>query len=227
VSEPLREFVAEMPYERQSILEFVMRAAGDVPVGARVADVGSGDAPFRELFSHTEYVTVDWEHSPHEGAATVDLVAAADAIPVDDDTFDACLLTQVLEHVAEPAAVLDEMARILHAGGRLYLTAPLIWELHEQPHDYYRYTSEGLRHLLDAAGFSNVTVEPRNDCFTTLAQLMQNVSHAMGRTPDGHDEQREEAARLLGDLAKQVAELGPLDVERVLPLGYAATGVKT
>jgi SAM-dependent methyltransferase len=226
ISESLRKFVAEFPYERQSILEFVMRAAREIPAGARVADVGAGDAPFRELFAHARYATLDWGESVHEGAPSSDIVASADSIPIRDGAFDAVLLTQVLEHVPEPASVLAELHRILTKGGTLYLTVPLVWELHELPHDYYRYTSEGLRHLLETAGFTSVEVEPRNDCFTTLAQLMRNVRWAMGSAPDGLDERRVAAGELLAELADQIAELAPLDAERILPLGYSAVGIR-
>ena len=226
VSEFLRKFVAEFPYERGPILEFVMGAAKAIPAGARVADVGAGDAPFRELFAHTRYATIDWAESVHEGARRSDIVASADAIPVRDAAFDAVLLTQVLEHVPEPASVLSELHRILADGGTLYLTVPLTWELHELPHDYYRYTSEGLRHLLEAARFTSVDVQARNDCFTTLAQLMRNARWAMGSAPDGLDERRVAAGSLLDELADQIAALAPLDAQRILPLGFSATAVR-
>jgi SAM-dependent methyltransferase len=222
VSEPLRRFVAEFPHERGSIFDFVLRAARATPVGARVADVGAGDAPYRELFAHADYTAIDWESSLHEGI-DVDLTAPADAIPVEDGVFDVVLLTQVLEHVPEPGRVLGELHRILKPGGCLYITVPLTWELHELPHDYYRYTAAGLDRLLTAAGFDPVAVEPRNDCFTTIAQLMLNIRSAMGRAEDGLDERREAAAGLLTELAEQVAELEPLDARHVFPLGYAAT----
>jgi SAM-dependent methyltransferase len=226
VSEELREFVAEAPFERRPILDFMRRVAREVPPRSRVIDVGAGDAPYRELFGHVEYVTADWEHSVHEDGATSDVKAPADALPVEDESFDAVLLTQVLEHVPDPRKVLGELLRILRPGGRLYLTAPLVWELHELPFDYYRYTSPGLRHLMEEAGFEDVEVDARNDCFSTLAQLMLNLRHVMGRAPDGLDERREVASRLLAELAEQVAELAPLDVERSLPLGYTAVGTR-
>jgi SAM-dependent methyltransferase len=226
LSEPLREFVAEMPWERESIVEWVGLAAATVPPGARVLDVGAGDAPYRELFGHVEYVTSDWEQSPHEGAAGVDVVAAADSLPVPDGDFDAVLLLQVLEHVPEPGRVIAELHRVLRPGGRLVLTAPLVWELHELPHDYYRYTGPGLEHLLRAAGFEEIVVEPRNDAFTTLAQLMTNVSWTLGRAPDGLDERREQAGEMLRELAAELAELAPLDTRRILPLGFRAKAVR-
>ncbi|HVS28579.1 MAG TPA: methyltransferase domain-containing protein [Solirubrobacteraceae bacterium] len=223
LTEPLRRFVSEMPWERAPILDFVRRAARELEPGVAVADVGAGDAPYRELFSHTAYRTIDWDASPHEGARGSDLIASADTIPVADESFDAVLLTQVLEHVPEPRAVLGELHRVLRAGGRLFLTAPLVWELHELPYDYYRYTASGLGHLLEQAGFEKIEIEARNDAFTTLAQLMRNVSQTIGRDPqDGLDARREAVAEVLHELAEQLAPLAPLDVGRVLPLGFSA-----
>src|SRR6266545_2647467 len=92
LSEELRLFVLEMPFERGPILDFLMRKAGELPPGARVADVGAGDAPYRELFDHAEYVTIDWEMSPHEGASNADVVASAESVPLPDASFDAVVL---------------------------------------------------------------------------------------------------------------------------------------
>jgi SAM-dependent methyltransferase len=227
LSERLHDFIAEMPWERESILQFVAGAARATAEGARVLDVGAGDAPYRELFAHTEYRTTDWEQSPHEGAEHVDFVGPAEQLPVADAAFDVALCTQVLEHVPEPARVLAELARVLRPGGRLYLSVPLVWELHEMPHDYFRYTSRGIEHLLGATGFVPGEVRPRNDCFTTIAQLMLNAGSAMGRAADGLDERREEASAVLTDLAEHVAALAPLDARRILPLGYTAIATRT
>jgi SAM-dependent methyltransferase len=222
ISERLRRFVAEMPYERRSILDFVKGVAESVPPGAAVLDVGAGDAPYRELFAHTDYRTNDWEQSLHPGAREADYVGSADALPVADETFDLVLCTQVLEHVPEPAAVVAECARVLRAGGTFAATVPLVWQLHEQPHDYYRYTDAGVEHLLLRSGLVDCKVEPRNDCFATLAQLMLNVTVTMGRAADGLDERRDQAAALLTSIATEIASLAPLDVDMVLPLGYTA-----
>jgi SAM-dependent methyltransferase len=223
VSEDLRRFVAEMPWERESILAFVLRAARSLAPGTRVLDIGAGDAPYRELFAHVEYRTVDWAHSPHEDAARSDVIAAADSVPLEAGSVNAILLTQVLEHVPDPRAVLGEAFRLLAPGGRLFLTAPLAWELHELPHDYFRYTGPGLERLATDAGFIDAEARPRNDCFTTLAQLMHNVAFTMGRAPDGLDERREAAAIALTHMAHNLAALAPLDAAGRFPLGFELT----
>ena len=67
--------------------------------------------------------------------------------------------TQVLEHVPDPGAALSEFLRVLRPGGRVAISTPLTWFLHETPHDYYRYTSYGLTHLSTRPGSSKSTCE--------------------------------------------------------------------
>jgi SAM-dependent methyltransferase len=221
-SERLRRFVQEAPLERTSIFEFVLSQSRALAPGARVLDVGAGDAPYRELFDAQRYMTLDHSETPHTGR--VDIMGAADSIPVDDASFDAVVCTQVLEHVAEPERALAEFFRVLVPGGLLLATVPFVWEEHELPHDYFRYTSQGIHHLVCRAGFVEVEVRPRTDCFTTIAQLLRNAAWAAGDAPDGLGPLRGEAREVLSELANVLATLAPLDVEMKLPLGYTVKG---
>jgi len=77
----------------------------------------------------------------------------------------------VLEHLRAPETVLAELSRVLVPGGRLCLTVPFVWPLHEEPYDFFRYTPFALRDMLRAQGFENVEVEPTSGYLSTLAQV--------------------------------------------------------
>jgi SAM-dependent methyltransferase len=223
LSNSLVAFVDESPFERESLLAAVRRFADGLQPKARVLDIGAGDAPYRELFGGCDYVTVAWAHSSHEDASETDIAASIDDLPLEDGSFDAVLSTQVLEHVQVPIDVLREAYRVLRAGGSLLVTVPFVWEEHERPFDFQRFSSSGVAHLLDSAGFADISVRPRNDYFTTLAQVMRNARWAIGRAPDGLDQRREDVATLLDGLADRLTDLAPLDTELVFPLGWEAT----
>ncbi len=46
------------------------------------------------------------------------------SLPFADDSFDAVVLQDVIEHVADPARVLTQLARVLRPGGTLYMSTP-------------------------------------------------------------------------------------------------------
>jgi SAM-dependent methyltransferase len=221
VSDRLRRFTADLPHERESLLRFAQQAAAELPPGSRLIDVGAGNSPYRELFGHLNYECTDWEHSVHPGARGVDYICPAHDLPVHDASYDAVLCTQVLEHVPNPDAVIRELHRILRPGGRLWLTVPLAWELHEMPFDFYRYTPHGLAKILGDAGFAHFDIRPRNDCFTTLAQLLENVGSTMGSYPDGLGARRAEAFAVLRGMAATIASYADLDARMIFPLGYS------
>jgi glycosyltransferase involved in cell wall biosynthesis/SAM-dependent methyltransferase len=222
----LADFNHDAPFVRDGIASFIAQAAERIRPGARVVDIGAGDAPYRHLFQHVDYVTVDWEQSPHDGARLSDIIASADSIPLPDASVDAVVMTEVLEHVNNPLATLREMARILKVDGQIVLTTPFVWILHEMPHDYYRYTPSALRNLLEDAGFDQVEVTPRgDDYFSTLAQLMQLTPQwitAMA-VDDGLDDRRHLVGKTMADVSPLFAALAPLDRQHLLPLGFNAS----
>ena len=147
--------------------QFVRRAAASVPSGSRVLDAGAGQCVYASYFSQHRYESVDYCEG-NKKYGEINYVCQLHETPLEEESFDLMLLTQVLEHVAEPASVLKEMHRLLKPGCRLWLSAPLCWEEHEQPADFYRYTQFGLRHLLAQAGFTIVELEWTAGYYATL-----------------------------------------------------------
>jgi SAM-dependent methyltransferase len=218
LSERLQSFVASNPRVRGPHVAFLRKEAAAIGPGADVIDVGAGIAPFRELFAHTRYVTCDWEGSSYD--EKVDIRAPASAIPVDDASFDVVILTEVLEHVPEPAVVLRELHRIVKPGGLLLLTVPLVWFLHEEPYDYYRYTPHGLRFLLEGADFADLEITPTGDAFSTLAELVANLGWMMGADEHPDDPHRAAVAQAMRELADVIGAFSAYDDRRILPIGY-------
>jgi SAM-dependent methyltransferase len=161
---------------------FLSRAGARVRPGERVLDAGAGRAPYRKLFAHARYETADFLAVEGKRYAQPDYVCDLAAIPTEDGRFDHVLLTQVLEHLPDPGAVLDELHRVLAPGGTLWLTAPLFYAEHEQPYDFFRYTQFGLRRLLDDAGFEVEELDWMEGYLGTLSYQARVMSRALPAT---------------------------------------------
>lgn len=121
-----------------------------------VADLGAGESPLRPfLEAHSErVVALDWPGSYHD--VRVDAFADLNrGVPLRDGSLHTVLLSDVLEHLRQPEALLEECRRVLCAGGVLLGNVPFMYWLHEQPHDFFRYTEYGLRAMLRDAGFGD------------------------------------------------------------------------
>jgi SAM-dependent methyltransferase len=163
---------------------FLRAAAQSVPAGAHVLDAGAGDCRYKPLFAHTSYVATDFcqVDKPYH-LQELDYIADLKSIPVWSGRYDLVVCSQVLEHINEPKQVLRELYRVLKPDGALWLSAPLFYEEHEVPHDYFRYTQFGLRHLLESVGFQVVRIEPLEGYFGTLAYQHLAAARALPITP--------------------------------------------
>ena len=140
-------------------------AADSLPPEALVLDAGAGKAPYRKLFERVRYESADFKRYERRQTYVCDLAA----IPVEEARFDAAICSQVLEHVPNPAAVLSELHRVLKPGARLWLSAPLFYEEHQQPYDFFRYTQFGFRRLAEEAGFEVRALERLEGYDATLS----------------------------------------------------------
>lgn len=157
------------------IEEEVRRFAASLPEGALVLDAGAGEARHAGCFSRQRYVAADlavgdaaWDYGK------LDAVCDLEALPFPAARFSAAVNVVTLEHVKRPQAVLLEISRVLVPGGRLLLIAPHEWEVHQAPHDYFRYTCFGLEWLLTQAGFSDLDIQPVGGFFRLLARRLLN-----------------------------------------------------
>lgn len=104
---------------------------------AKILDLGSGT---RRLATYI--INLDLKM-----LSNVDVIANGCMLPFKSESFDAVIITAVLEHVPEPAMIINEILRILKKGGYIYAEAPFIQAYHPAPEDYWRFTSTGINCL--------------------------------------------------------------------------------
>ncbi|HEU4929781.1 MAG TPA: class I SAM-dependent methyltransferase [Candidatus Krumholzibacteria bacterium] len=138
--------------------------------GTLVIDVGCGQSPYRAFVSQfPRYIGLDAPGHPDSGERP-DVLGDACELPFRSASADAVLCTEVIEHVTDPLRLLSESYRVLKPGGSMILSAPFTWHLHDEPHDYWRFTEFGLRLLCERAGFRVGTVRATNHYFGALLQ---------------------------------------------------------
>lgn len=137
---------------RRSIWESIRK---DAPfLKGKLLDFGCGSKSYKELFLVEEYIGLDVEQSGHSHEnEEVDVFYDGKNIPFSNNTFDSCFSSEVFEHVFELNESLQEIFRVLKPGGTCLFVVPFVWDEHEIPYDFGRYSSFGLRHLLVKQGF--------------------------------------------------------------------------
>jgi SAM-dependent methyltransferase len=170
---PVRRYIQHFEF---AIEDSVSAFAASLKPGARVLDAGAGEGNYKSYFARQRYVGLDlgigdagWNYS------RLDVIGNLENLPFRDGTFAASINIVTLEHVADPQRVLCELARTLGPGGRLFLVAPLEWEEHQQPHDYFRYTRYGLDLLLRRAGFTEISIAPAGGIFRLISRRLFNA----------------------------------------------------
>lgn len=118
-------------------------------------DLGCGPAR-PDTVELTRLVNVDVDPEPHLPRGVAGDVGRVGGVPANDDAFDLALSAAVLEHVPYPLDHLREAHRLLKPGGRLYVDGASMQPLHRVPGHYFGIYPDGLRLLLDEAGFDVV-----------------------------------------------------------------------
>lgn len=138
----------------------------------KLIDIGCGVKPYKDMLSHlvTEHVGVDHQITVHD-KSNIDLFGTAYNIPADENSFDSAICTAVLEHLEEPEQAIRECHRVLKKGGYAIYSVPFIWQLHEQPRDFFRYSKYGLEYLFEKVGFEVIEVRPLSGFAVTFIQL--------------------------------------------------------
>jgi ubiquinone/menaquinone biosynthesis C-methylase UbiE len=180
-------------------------------------DAGAGKLQYKEFCNHLEYVSQDFRKYDGKGdgcgyqtvgwnQSKLHIVCDITNIPEPDDSFDAIMCIEVLEHLPDPIAALREFSRLLKVGGVLILTAPFCSLTHMSPYHFYTgYNRYFYERWLPEFGFEIKEIDYNGNFFEYLAQEMRRVDEMAKKYCNGATLSRKER------LGKQIV-LGMLNV---------------
>lgn len=190
-------------------------------------DLGCGKAPLLRYYSNfaDEATLVDWGNSMHPNPLLDHETDLNAPLPFADAHYDTVILSDVLEHIAEPQALVNEVSRILKDdGGILLLNVPFFYQIHEEPFDFHRYTSFSLTRMCEMAGLKIIAISPLGgapEIMTDIASKLIQQAPFVGRF----------LAALLQSAGAWLTTFGPgryvsnRTAER-FPLAYALVAIK-
>ncbi len=169
-------------FARKGLYDSVRELAPQI--SGRVLDVGCGSRPYETLFVVNEYVGLELDTPENRKNKNADVFYDGSVLPFEAGHFDAVICNQVLEHVFEPDVFLSELSRVLKPGGRLLLTVPFVWDEHEQPRDFGRYSSFGLAALLRKHYFEVLAQRKTVSDVRAVFQLLNAYLYKITATPN-------------------------------------------
>lgn len=148
----------------------------------RLLDLGCGSVPlfcaYRDYIS--DNICVDWENTLHKNKYLDLECDLTKPLPFQNEEFDTIILSDVLEHVPQPENLWREMVRVLSVDGKIIMNVPFYYWLHEQPHDYYRYTEFALRRFVEKSGMKVIKLE----CMGGAPEIMTDIfAKSISRVP--------------------------------------------
>lgn len=141
-------------------------------MNGKMLDFGCGSKPYKILFKVEEYIGLDYDGEGHSHAGEqIDHYYDGKKIPFNDNTFDSVFTTEVFEHIFNLPEILPELHRVMKKDALILITCPFAIAEHETPVDFGRYSSFGLRYLMETYGFEIVVQEKLGNSIEVITQF--------------------------------------------------------
>jgi SAM-dependent methyltransferase len=163
-------FINPFYFARKGLYKNVKDIADKVK--GKTLDVGCGSKPYEHLYGSTEYIGLEFDTPENREFKNADFFYDGNTFPFTEASFNSVVANEVFEHVFNPDNFLDEIHRILSKDGVLLMTMPFAWDEHEQPYDFARYSSFGIKHLLENHNFEIIHQKKSVDDITVIFQLL-------------------------------------------------------
>lgn len=166
---------------------WLKRVLSSFPNGLRILDAGAGECQYQKYCTHLEYVSQDFAQydgvGNNEGLqmkkwdnSKLNIISDIVDIPVESESFDIVMCTEVLEHVPDPVAALKELNRVLKYGGHLIITAPFNSITHFAPYHFFSgFNKYFYMDWCKKNSFEIVELIPNGNYFNYLAQEVRRI----------------------------------------------------
>jgi SAM-dependent methyltransferase len=137
-------------------------------------DLGCGKVPLYGFYrSYIEDNTcVDWSNSLHQNKHVDLFMDLNHPLNLDKSTYSTIILSDVLEHIRNPDHLWKEMSRVIQKDGYLLMNVPFYYWIHEEPHDYFRYTKYALMSMAEDNDFEIVEIKPLGGVPEIIADIV-------------------------------------------------------
>lgn len=152
----------------KNISELMNNIDGDV------LDIGCGQKPYENLCKCDKYIGLELDTLENRNYKKADYFYDGKSFPFENCSFDSIILNQVFEHVFNPDIFLKEINRVIKISGRFLISVPFVWSEHEQPFDFARYSSFGIKSLLERHGFEIVEYRKSVNNLGAIFQLLSD-----------------------------------------------------
>jgi SAM-dependent methyltransferase len=159
----------DLSLRRNYIDKFYFAEVHVIPTGGRVLDL-AGNRILKRGWFNIEAFGFDVFYLNLSTSKKPDVKASASMIPFRTHSFDAVICSELLEHVCDPAEVLNECARVLKPGGSILICTPFLNPIHADPDDFGRYTDSYWQEALHRCGYEKVKAIKQGSWWTVMAE---------------------------------------------------------
>lgn len=166
---------------------WVKKHLEDIPAGQTILDCGAGEQRYRKYCKHLQYISQDFcefdgqaiaglDTNGEWNTSEIDIVSDIIDIPVEAESYDNVLCTEVLEHIKHPELAIKEFFRVLKGEGHLILTIPFASYTHMAPYHYCSgFDKYWYQEILPEYGFKILELVPNGNYFDLVAMDLRRT----------------------------------------------------
>lgn len=166
---------------------------GTITKGSSILDAGAGELQYKKFCSHLDYTSQDFAKYDGKGNlaalqpghwdnSKLDIISDISSIPRQNNSFDAIMCIEVLEHLPYPSEAFIEFSRLLKINGRLIITAPFCSLTHFAPYHFSTgFNKYFYEEVLRANGFKILEIIPNGNYYEYLAQEIRRLPNIINK----------------------------------------------